>query len=43
MGLGDSEAVDDYTFFNGNDTHELGTGLSVHNRIISAIKMIRVC
>jgi hypothetical protein len=41
MGFGDTEPVDNYTFFygNGNDNHELGTGLSVHNRIISAIKM----
>jgi hypothetical protein len=43
MGLCNTESADSYTFFygNGNDNHELVTGLSVHKRIISAVKMVQ--
>jgi exonuclease III len=32
----------DYTFFywKGNESHQLGTGFSVHQRIVSAIKRV---
>jgi hypothetical protein len=38
---GGTEPTDEYTFIygKGNENHELGTGLSVHKRIISAVKM----
>jgi hypothetical protein len=37
---GGTEPADEYTFFygTGNEIYELGTGLFVHNRIISAVK-----
>jgi hypothetical protein len=39
---GGTEQVDEYTFFydKGNDNHELGIGLFVHKRIISAVKRV---
>jgi hypothetical protein len=42
---GDTESAREYTFLCGkdNENHELGTGLFVHKRIISAIKMDEIC
>jgi hypothetical protein len=39
---GGTELAGGYTFFcgEGNENHELGTGLFVHKRIISAVKKI---
>jgi hypothetical protein len=39
---GGTEPVGEYIFFyrKGNENHELGTGFSVHNRIISAVKRV---
>jgi hypothetical protein len=38
---GGTEPAGEYTFFygKGNESHELGTGFSVHKRIISAVTM----
>jgi hypothetical protein len=39
---GGTERAGEYTFFAGpgNDTHDLGTGFFVHERIMSAVKMV---
>jgi hypothetical protein len=39
---GGTEPVSSYTFFygNGNEDHELGTGVFVHKRIIPAVKRV---
>jgi hypothetical protein len=39
---GGTEPVGEYTFFYGNwnENHELGAGLFVHKRIISAVKKV---
>jgi hypothetical protein len=38
---GGTQPSGEYTFFlNGNENHELGTGLFVHKTIISAVKKI---
>jgi uncharacterized protein involved in tellurium resistance len=39
---GGSEPAGEYTFFyrNGNENHDLGTGLFVHKGIISAVKRV---
>jgi hypothetical protein len=40
---GGTEPSGEYTFFygKGNENHELGTGFSVHKRIISAVKRVK--
>jgi exonuclease III len=37
-----TERVEDYTFFcvEGNEDHKLGTGFSVHKRIMSAVRRV---
>jgi hypothetical protein len=39
---GGTEPAGEYTFFyeKGNENHELGTGLLVHKRIMSAVKRV---
>jgi hypothetical protein len=39
---GGTEPAGEYTFFygKGNENHELGTGFSVHKRIIRAVKRV---
>jgi hypothetical protein len=41
-GGGGTEPAGEYTFFygKGNENHELGTGIFVHKRIISAVKKV---
>jgi hypothetical protein len=40
---GGTEQAEDYTFFYGvgNEDHQLGTGLFVHKRIISAVRRVK--
>jgi hypothetical protein len=40
--LSATERAGEYTFLygNGNENHELGTGIFVHKRIISAVKRV---
>jgi hypothetical protein len=35
-----TESAGEYTFFYGNQNHELGTCFFVHKRIISAVKRV---
>jgi hypothetical protein len=39
---GGTERTEDYTFFygQGNGDHQLGTGIFVHKRIISAVRRV---
>jgi hypothetical protein len=39
---GSTERAEDYTFFYGagNEDHQLGTGLFVHKRIVSAVRRV---
>jgi hypothetical protein len=39
---GGTEPAGEFTFFyrKGNENHELGTGFSVHKRIVSAVKRV---
>jgi hypothetical protein len=39
---GGTERAEDYTFFSGqgNGDHQLGTGFSVHKRIVSAVRRV---
>jgi hypothetical protein len=41
---GGTEPIGEYIFFygKGNENHELGTGLFVHKRIISAVKRVEL-
>jgi hypothetical protein len=43
-GGGGTEPAGEYTFFYGkrNENHELGTGLFVHKRIISAVYRVKL-
>jgi exonuclease III len=40
-----TERAEDYTFFygEGNGDHQLGTGVFVHKRIVSAVRRVEVC
>jgi hypothetical protein len=42
MGWGAAEPASEYTFFygKGNENHELGTGVFVHKRFISAVRWV---